>query len=81
MWCFLFPQCSFLPLQADTPLHLASYEGKAEVAECLLRHGANRDLENNAGNTALETALVRGHVDCVKLLLAWRARVRDHTVE
>jgi ankyrin repeat protein len=36
-----------------TPLHSASYNGRHEIAQVLLRHGAKVNLENYLGETAL----------------------------
>lgn len=33
----------------DTPLHIAVRDGKSELAELLLKYGANQNIKNNAG--------------------------------
>lgn len=57
-------------------LHEAALLGRAERLAALLR-GGNADLEakNTHAQTPLHCAAERGHVDCVRLLLAARAAV------
>ena len=54
----------------ESPLHRACWRGHADVAETLLRYGAdpNQTLPNN-GNTPLHWAVVNGHARLAKLLL------------
>jgi ankyrin repeat protein len=56
-------------LQGDTALHLAVGYGYAEVASSFLQHGANPNLLNKKGLSAIEVAIVREQFACVKLLL------------
>jgi ankyrin repeat protein len=42
----------------------------------LLKNGANIDLRNNMGNTALADAAARNHMKCVQLLLKKTPKVR-----
>ncbi len=53
------------------PLHFASFGGKTEVAKLLLAKGAVLDerAKNKFENTALQTGLLCGEADAVKLLL------------
>ena len=47
-----------LPLLQDgtTPLLVAAYNGRPEVAELLLSRGADKSKRDNAGSTALQLA-------------------------
>ena len=59
-----------------TPLHLASYYRRLEIVRVLLDNGANIDMENDLGKTALQIAIMgNGHaqgngVGVARLLLA-----------
>ena len=49
---------------------MAVKRGYTEIVELLLsQRGINVNIQNRKGNTALYTALDRGKVECVKLLL------------
>lgn len=52
-----------------TPLILAAYNGKLEIAELLLDRGADVNASNIYGETPLLVAVAKGNVDTVKLLL------------
>lgn len=53
-----------------TPLHIASWNGHAEVVSILLAHGAHIDARDAVGGqTALFVACCGGHGDVVKLLV------------
>lgn len=52
----------------DTPLHRASAAGRLEVATTLLEFGADRTIENDRGETALDLALAFQKQDLVQLL-------------
>uniref|UniRef100_A0A3Q2SNG3 Oxysterol-binding protein n=1 Tax=Fundulus heteroclitus TaxID=8078 RepID=A0A3Q2SNG3_FUNHE len=56
-----------------TPLHLACYFGHRDVAEELLKAGANVNLPNNLGDTALHKAAFTGRKEVVMLLLHYDA--------
>ena len=51
-----------------TPLMRASYQGKPEVVRVLLAAGADKDLRNNDGKTALDWAIERNKDACAALL-------------
>lgn len=44
-----------------SPLHIACMRGNIECARLLLDAGANRELQNNKGQTALELGIYHGH--------------------
>ena len=52
----------------DTPLMRASYCGKPEVVRVLLAAGADKDLRNNDGKTALDYAIEEKKDACAALL-------------
>ncbi|KAF4521354.1 hypothetical protein B566_EDAN006943 [Ephemera danica] len=52
-----------------TPLHEASNRGRLQVAEWLLRAGANVNAQGFDADTPLHDAAVNGHVELVQLLL------------
>ncbi|SNX85263.1 related to HOS4 - subunit of the Set3 complex [Melanopsichium pennsylvanicum] len=52
-----------------TPLHLACIRGYDDVARQLLDLGADVDLQDRAGNTALHFASAWGHTSLVQLLI------------
>ncbi|CAG9763861.1 unnamed protein product [Ceutorhynchus assimilis] len=53
----------------DTQLHLAARNGKREIVESLLLHGAKKDVKNITGETALHYAAQKGDCAIVHLLL------------
>jgi uncharacterized protein len=52
----------------STALHLASRQGKLEVACLLLEHGADLDAGDREGMTAFQVASESGYHDIAKLL-------------
>lgn len=52
-----------------TPLILATYNDNFEVAEFLVKHGANTELKDRSGRTALMGSAFKGNDREVKLLL------------
>eukprot|EP00930_Biecheleria_cincta_P054959 TRINITY_DN4132_c0_g3_i2.p1 TRINITY_DN4132_c0_g3~~TRINITY_DN4132_c0_g3_i2.p1 ORF type:complete len:1229 (+),score=219.72 TRINITY_DN4132_c0_g3_i2:113-3799(+) len=52
-----------------TALHHAAYEGTVEVADALLRAGADVLLRDSEGRTPLHIAASRGQVDVARLML------------
>lgn len=51
-----------------TPLMSAIYEGKRDIAEALIRLGADRTLKNDWGDGALEWAKKNNHEELVRLI-------------
>jgi Ankyrin repeats (many copies)/Ankyrin repeat len=58
-----------------TPLHTAAKQGKADVAEELLKNGADPSILDSCGRTALKTALAEGQNAVVELLGSISANV------
>ena len=52
----------------NTPLMAASANGKPEVVRVLLAAGADKDLRNNDGQTALDLAIKYNKDACAALL-------------
>ncbi|XP_018598663.2 ankyrin repeat and SOCS box protein 1 [Scleropages formosus] len=61
VWC-----CGWLPC---TPLRIAATAGHSECVRFLIGQGAEVDLVDVKGQTALYVAVVNGHLDCVRILL------------
>lgn len=61
VWC-----CGCLPC---TPLRIAATAGHADCVAYLIGQGAQVDLVDVKGQTALYVAVVNGHLDCVRILL------------
>ena len=63
-----------------TALMEASFHGNMNMVNLLLEHGANPDLENNNGDTAITDAALgnpfgRGHIHVIRLLLEKGANI------
>jgi len=58
-----------------TALHLACAAGFYEVADILLRRGADPNSADVNDETALQRACEHGHADVAELLLDWRAHI------
>ncbi|KAM8857837.1 ankyrin repeat and SOCS box protein 1 [Synchiropus picturatus] len=61
VWC-----CGCLPC---TPLRIAATAGHAACVAYLIAQGAQVDMVDVKGQTALYVAVVNGHLDCVRILL------------
>ncbi|XP_078601020.1 ankyrin repeat domain-containing protein 16-like [Branchiostoma floridae x Branchiostoma japonicum] len=57
-----------------TLLHLAAHQGKTEVVELLVYHGATLDVLDGLDNTPLMAAAGNNHVDTVRRLIELGAR-------
>ena len=47
----------------------AAENGHIECVNLLIQAGAELDIRENYGNTALMVAAVKGHMECTKLLM------------
>ncbi|XP_019409986.1 PREDICTED: ankyrin repeat and SOCS box protein 1 isoform X1 [Crocodylus porosus] len=61
VWC-----CGWLPC---TPLRIAATAGHGNCVNFLIQEGAEIDLVDVKGQTALYVAVVNGHLECAKILL------------
>lgn len=61
VWC-----CGWLPC---TPLRIAATAGHGNCVEFLIQKGAEIDLVDVKGQTALYVAVVNGHLECAQILL------------
>lgn len=52
-----------------TLLHAAAYDGKADIAEYLIRLGANANCREENGRTPLHDAANNGHLAVIEVLL------------
>ncbi|CAF0854297.1 unnamed protein product [Brachionus calyciflorus] len=52
-----------------TPLHLASGWGQEKIAQCLLEHGCEINLQDHEGNTPLHLAILNQHPALIEILL------------
>jgi len=52
-----------------TPLHIAAFKDKPDVAEVLLKHGADPNVRDKFGMTPLHVAAMRGDVALVRRLV------------
>nr|XP_044987901.1 2-5A-dependent ribonuclease [Jaculus jaculus]XP_044987951.1 2-5A-dependent ribonuclease [Jaculus jaculus]XP_044988020.1 2-5A-dependent ribonuclease [Jaculus jaculus] len=60
-----------------TPLHNAVQRGRVDIAELLLRHGADPHARKKNGATPFITAAVHGHVRLLQLFLSAGADVNE----
>ena len=61
--------------EGGTPLHVAAFQGHADVARALLEAGASMDAVDKQGRTPLHWAAVRGHAVVARALLEAGASV------
>ena len=59
----------------QTPLHIAAFNDRKEVAEFLLANHADVNARSNNGSTPLHLAAGKGNKDIVELLLAHNAEI------
>jgi hypothetical protein len=59
----------------QTPLHIAAFNDRLEVAKLLLANKADVNAKANNGSTPLQLAAAKGNKDMVELLLASKADV------
>lgn len=57
--------------ERHTPLCKAAAIGNAEAVRFLLERGADPDVQNSKGRTALECAEEKGHAEIVEMLAQW----------
>jgi hypothetical protein len=57
------------------PLGMAAYHGNSEIVQCLLAMGAQVDLVDQDGSTALQLAAARCHLEIAKLLIKHGAAI------
>lgn len=58
-----------------TPLMMAAFKGREEIAGLLLQHQADVDALDLGGNSALHWACFGGHIACVRLLIQHHAKI------
>jgi ankyrin repeat protein len=56
-------------------IHLASWNGEAEILETLIKAGAKVNRQNSNGNTAIFFAVFRKYLDVFKILVKYGADV------
>jgi len=67
----------FFDYEGFTPLHMAAFLGKSDIARHLLAEGADVNPKHNAGTTPIELAAAAGRLDMVKLLFKHDADLMD----
>ena len=65
------------PIYSNSPLIVAASEGDATTVDVLLSHGADPDLKDIEGRTAVMHAASYGHVDCLTKLIESGASVTN----
>lgn len=61
--------CASPPQTGQTALHLAVRHGRVVMVRLLLSYGADANIQDNQGTTALMFASERGHTHVARLLL------------
>lgn len=64
-----------------TALHIAAFSGNDEIVRYLIAHGASLDALDKKEGTPLHTAIRKGHLTTVEILLEAGADVQRHTSE
>ncbi|KAJ5507191.1 hypothetical protein N7527_009334 [Penicillium freii] len=62
------------PSSGLLPLHIASKFGFTPIIKVLLKNGADLNLADGQGRTALHYAVEGSHIDSIKVLLHWGAK-------
>lgn len=62
-------------MQGNTPLHIASAEGRNDIAELLINHGSDVNATNVQGRTCLHMASYSGALDILQTLILHGAQV------
>ena len=64
-------------IDGDTVLHVACYEGFADLVNQLLEHFARPNARDESGRTPLHIAAARGHMELCKILVNHRAKIHE----
>lgn len=67
-------------LNSRTPLLAAVAIGDEACSSILLMHGANVNIRDDHGHTALEVAVIGGHLNVVKTLIKFHAPVNPESI-
>jgi hypothetical protein len=62
-------ESQFINHNNATPLNLAAWDGRLEVGQCLLDHGADINARDGQRNTPLIRAVYRGRVEFTRMLI------------
>lgn len=65
----------------DTPLMAAAWNGRRDIADLLVRHGANLDLDDHSGSTALMYAAMWGKDNVVAYLIGKGASLNHQDLQ
>ena len=66
----VYPDTSTTFEAGDTALIIACRQGNSAAVEILLSWGADSNIQNDRGYSALHAAVESNHMDCIRLLLA-----------
>jgi ankyrin repeat protein len=65
----------------ETPLHVSSRQGHAEIARVLLKHGADTEARDRSDYSPFEWAAYQGHVEVAQVILEHGADANARDVE
>lgn len=71
------PALDMQTTEGFTPLHIAVYEGRMDLAKKLMEAGANKDLPSIRGETPLMTAIRKGHTALAVALIEQGANLQS----